>query len=171
MNPDTTSRKRKPEAISHEKEGKKSRKSGEERREKGKGKRPQREEVVEEVTEEFDPEADDGKDANLPDLNTGPDNEDNSSDEDDSSAIPVHESLLKSKTKEKGPKQSNAKKLKFVPDGETPEQRNARTIFIGNLPVDAAKSRVRDNMCHFSFKSLAYSAFLFSVAFPLDSPS
>lgn len=52
----------------------------------------------------------------------------------------VHESLS---SKSKAPK----KKTKFVPEDETPEQRNQRTIFIGNLPVDVAQKKVRVYPC------------------------
>ena len=35
------------------------------------------------------------------------------------------------------------KKAKYVTPGETPAQRDARTIFVGNIPIDVAKSKVR----------------------------
>lgn len=50
--------------------------------------------------------------------------------------VPVHESLKK-KSKKAAPKP------KFIPVDETPELRDQRTIFIGNLPVDIAQKRVR----------------------------
>ena len=34
------------------------------------------------------------------------------------------------------------KKTKFSPPDETPAQRDARTIFVGNIPIDVAKSKV-----------------------------
>ena len=52
----------------------------------------------------------------------------------------VHESLKEGGSK--GPK-VRPPKTKYVPEGETKEQRDARTVFIGNLPVEAAKSKVR----------------------------
>lgn len=58
-----------------------------------------------------------------------------SDDEGDPSQM-VHEAVTK------GGKAGSSKK-KYVPSEETPEQRNARTIFIGNVPVDVVKSRVR----------------------------
>ncbi|KAG5642548.1 hypothetical protein DXG03_002587 [Asterophora parasitica] len=50
----------------------------------------------------------------------------------------VHESLL-----EKSGKKANKSgpKVKFVPSEETPEQRDQRTIFVGNLSVDVAQKR------------------------------
>ena len=50
----------------------------------------------------------------------------------------VHESLQKSKEKSRKP----AKK-KYVPPDETPEQRDFRTVFVGNLSVEVVKKRVR----------------------------
>lgn len=57
----------------------------------------------------------------------------------DVEAAPVHESLNKSnkRASRSGPKS------KFVPADETPERRDQRTIFVGNLPVDVAQKRVR----------------------------
>jgi hypothetical protein len=52
----------------------------------------------------------------------------------------VHESMKpgfkKGKEKVKGPK------TKFVPSGETSGDRDRRTIFVGNLPIETAKSKV-----------------------------
>jgi len=60
-------------------------------------------------------------------------------DEDDASPVNlVHESLLKG-----GKSKSRSGKQKFVPSEETPEKRDQRTIFVGNLPIDVAKKRVR----------------------------
>jgi nucleolar protein 12 len=57
--------------------------------------------------------------------------------DDDDAPPPVHESLTKRvRTKP-------AKKSKIVPDGETPSQRDARTLFVGGLPVDVAQKKVR----------------------------
>lgn len=49
----------------------------------------------------------------------------------------VHESISKGASKHAG-----SRKEKYVPPSETSEQRDARTIFIGNIPVEAMKSRV-----------------------------
>lgn len=50
----------------------------------------------------------------------------------------VHESLQKGK---KGSR--SGPKAKFVPSDETPERRDQRTIFIGNLSVEVAQKKVR----------------------------
>jgi nucleolar protein 12 len=61
----------------------------------------------------------------------------NSADEDDEF---VHESKKSaSGEKDRGKKQ---KKQKFVPEEESKSDRDRRTIFIGNLPVETAKSKV-----------------------------
>ena len=60
--------------------------------------------------------------------------------EDPVDAIPQHESVKKSKKK-------GIKKTKYTPEGETKEQGDARTIFIGNLPVAVVKSKVRKLPC------------------------
>ncbi|KAJ6593184.1 hypothetical protein B0H19DRAFT_1245984 [Mycena capillaripes] len=54
---------------------------------------------------------------------------------DDDAPPPVHESLTKRvRTKP-------AKKTKIVPSGETPVQRDARTLFVGGLPVEVAQKK------------------------------
>jgi hypothetical protein len=47
----------------------------------------------------------------------------------------VHESLLRGSQK--------SKSTKYRPEGETDEQRNARTLFVGNVPAAAVKEKVR----------------------------
>ncbi|KAL5476562.1 NOP12_2 [Sanghuangporus weigelae] len=49
-------------------------------------------------------------------------------------AIREHESMKKSKKK-------GIKKVKYAPEGETKEERDARTLFIGDLPVAVVKSK------------------------------
>lgn len=72
------------------------------------------------------------------DLEAGP-SESGSDAEFDPSSL-IHESLQKgAKSKKKDKSESHTK---YVPPDETPEQRNARTIFVGNVPVDVLKSRV-----------------------------
>ena len=39
------------------------------------------------------------------------------------------------------------KKAKYVPPDETAAQRDARTVFVGNIPVSVAKSKVTFNLC------------------------
>lgn len=58
-----------------------------------------------------------------------------SSSDDEHSPL-VHESL---KT---GKKKGRSLPAKFVPSDETADQRNARTIFIGNLPLQVAQKKV-----------------------------
>jgi len=61
------------------------------------------------------------------------DEEEDSEGEGESTQI-VHESIQ--------PKPKPAKRQRFVPADETPEQRDRRTIFIGNLPSEVAHKRV-----------------------------
>ena len=49
----------------------------------------------------------------------------------------VHESV-----KAKGP---NHPVKRYVPDSETPTDRNRRTVFVGNLPVTVAQSKVNQH--------------------------
>ena len=70
----------------------------------------------------------------------GPYSESESDSDFDTSAIPQHESL-DPKNKERK-RQKKGAKMKYVPEGETKEQRDARTIFIGNLPVKVVHSKV-----------------------------
>jgi nucleolar protein 12 len=63
--------------------------------------------------------------------------EGSSADEDDDDPTTlVHESLKKSAKKKKGPK------TKCIPQTETPELRDQRTIFVGNLPIEVASKTV-----------------------------
>ncbi|KZT11964.1 uncharacterized protein LAESUDRAFT_719910 [Laetiporus sulphureus 93-53] len=64
---------------------------------------------------------------------------DGDSDDEGHSSELVHESLAKgSRTRSLNGRRA---KTKYVPLEETSEQRNARTIFVGNVPVDVVKSR------------------------------
>lgn len=54
---------------------------------------------------------------------------------------PQHETLQKTNKKK-----SATKKVKYVPEGETREQRDMRSIFVGNLPVAIVKSKVRGSV-------------------------
>ncbi|KAJ7672100.1 hypothetical protein B0H17DRAFT_184593 [Mycena rosella] len=61
--------------------------------------------------------------------------DDADSDSDPDAPPPVHESLTKRvRTKP-------TKKTKVVPEGETPAQRDARTLFVGGLPVEVAQKK------------------------------
>ncbi|KAF8322486.1 hypothetical protein DL93DRAFT_2162627, partial [Clavulina sp. PMI_390] len=62
------------------------------------------------------------------------------SDEDGEDAPPLqHETATSSSSKKRD--RGGKKKTKYVPEGETQEQRDARTIFVGNLPAEVAKSK------------------------------
>ncbi|GBE84863.1 hypothetical protein BKA93DRAFT_827131 [Sparassis latifolia] len=63
--------------------------------------------------------------------------EDSQSENEDLSSRLLHESL----SKESQSKQHGRTRTKHVPPDETMERRNARTIFVGNVPVEVAKSR------------------------------
>ena len=69
------------------------------------------------------------------------DNEDLSASDDDDAdtdTIPKHESLTKgSKSRDRGKKEKV-----LAPPDETPEQKDRRTIFIGNVPLEVASKRV-----------------------------
>ena len=60
----------------------------------------------------------------------------NNSDGDNDPSHLVHESIPKTPRKIKAVS-------KFVPPDETDEQRDARTIFVGNLPAEVAQKQVR----------------------------
>ena len=53
--------------------------------------------------------------------------------------LPKHETLTTLKSKRK---RNTSTKVKYTPEGETLETRDARTIFLGNLPVVVVKSKV-----------------------------
>ena len=99
---------------------------------------------VEESESEGEEDEDEGvgKDSGADDKSGSDEGEDATSDSDgegDPSKL-VHESLQKG-AQTKG--QSRHGKQKFVPSEETPEQRDARTVFVGNVAVEVTKSRVR----------------------------
>lgn len=81
-------------------------------------------------------EGEDMKDADV----HGSSDEDAEDDEGDASQL-VHESLSGSKSRKD--RRGKRTKEKFVPEGETAEQRNERTVFVGNVAVEVAKSKVR----------------------------
>ncbi|KAF8685737.1 RNA recognition motif [Rhizoctonia solani] len=62
------------------------------------------------------------------------------SDSDPDAPPPLHESLTQK------PEAERPRKKKYVPEGETPDQRDARTIFIGNLPASVAKSSAKKSL-------------------------
>ena len=74
-----------------------------------------------------------------PEHNRPTDDDSDTSDGDNDASHLTHESVAKTPKKIK----AVSTKSKFVPPDETTEQRDARTIFIGNLPVEVAQKRVR----------------------------
>ena len=62
-------------------------------------------------------------------------------DDDADAPPPTHESLLPSAKRVRV--KSTKKKTKVVPEDETPAQRDARTLFVGGLPVEVAEKKVR----------------------------
>ncbi|KAG8687315.1 hypothetical protein FRC08_012048, partial [Ceratobasidium sp. 394] len=85
-----------------------------------------------------DPTVEDSYRRPAPKLRPEPAKKDDSSDSesDPDAPPPTHESLL-------SPNEKPSRKRGFVPEDETPEQRDARTIFIGNLPASAANNSAR----------------------------
>lgn len=67
---------------------------------------------------------------------------DEQSDSDSEGSVPEHEvvTALKSKKKRK------SAKTRIAPEDETQETRDARTVFLGNLPVSIVKSKVCFNL-------------------------
>lgn len=59
--------------------------------------------------------------------------------EDEDAGSLVHESMLPTPAKSR---KGTVKKVKFVPQDETSEQRDSRTIFVGNVAAEVAKSKV-----------------------------
>lgn len=64
-------------------------------------------------------------------------------DEDVDPTTLVHESVKKSSKKARGPK------VKHVPSEETPELRDQRTVFVGNLPLEVASKKVCSSLIKF----------------------
>ncbi|KAF7290068.1 RRM domain-containing protein [Mycena chlorophos] len=64
---------------------------------------------------------------------------DSDADADPNAPPPTHESLLPSAKRVRV--KSTTKKTKFVPENETPAQRDARTLFVGGLPVEVAEKK------------------------------
>ncbi|KAL0577442.1 Nucleolar protein 12 [Marasmius crinis-equi] len=61
---------------------------------------------------------------------------DTSEESESDASPPQHESITKSSKK-----RTKTAKVKFVPSEETPEQRDSRTIFVGNLSVEVAQKK------------------------------
>ncbi|KAF8625973.1 hypothetical protein AX17_006697 [Amanita inopinata Kibby_2008] len=88
-------------------------------------------------------------------------------------APPIHESLLSSK-KSKSKSKSQLKPKKYVPPGETPLERDLRTVFIGNLSVEVAKKRPLQKQLRRHLLASAPTAKIESVRFrsvPFQAPT
>ena len=79
-----------------------------------------------------------------------------SSDDEHTTAPLVHETIIND-----GMKSSVATRSRsaYVPSGETKEQREARTVFIGNVPIEVAKSRVIYNIHCMDLKLICYQPY------------
>ncbi|KAF8158009.1 hypothetical protein B0H34DRAFT_657128 [Crassisporium funariophilum] len=80
----------------------------------------------------------------------------------------VHESLRKGAKKTPRPKQ------KFVPEDETPDQRDQRTIFVGNLPIEIASKKPLTKQLQRHILSFVPTAKIESVRFrsiPFQAPT
>lgn len=65
-------------------------------------------------------------------------------DDDEGRPPPDHESLTKRQRSKKPPKSI----IKYVPPDENQDQRNARTIFVGNLSVEVSQKKVLGLLIH-----------------------
>ncbi|KAI0720590.1 hypothetical protein C8T65DRAFT_567599, partial [Cerioporus squamosus] len=85
----------------------------------------------------------------------------NDSDEEGDPSKLVHESLLKGSAKT----QPRPGKAKYVPSEESPAQRDARTVFVGNVAVEVTKSRPSQKQFKRHILSFVPSAKIESVRF------
>ena len=79
-----------------------------------------------------------------------------SSDNEHTTAPLVHETIVNSGTTSSVATRS---RLVYVPNGELKEQREARTVFIGNVPMEVAKSRVTYNIHCADLKLIFYQPY------------
>lgn len=83
------------------------------------------------------------------------------SDEEGDPSKLVHESVaVGSKPK------TTSGKVKYVPSEETPEQRDARTVFVGNVPVEVVKSKVccvLRSISYVMLNAMSYTAYAKAV--------
>ena len=66
------------------------------------------------------------------------DSDDSDSDEEVDPSKLVHETVANNGKH----KNARSRKAKYVPEGETREQRDSRTVFVGNVPIEAVKTKV-----------------------------
>ncbi|KAI0769984.1 hypothetical protein C8Q74DRAFT_1272578 [Fomes fomentarius] len=113
--------------------------------------------------EDEEDDEEEGEDEDEDEERTGQDAEDDEDDEGDPSRL-VHESLLKGG--EKGKKgQSKDRKTKHPPSDESPTQRDARTVFVGNVAIEVTKSRPTQKQFKRHLLSFVPSAKIESVRF------
>jgi nucleolar protein 12 len=89
-------------------------------------------------------------------------NSDSEEDESGPSTL-IHESLLSGGAKSS--KRVSARKVKFAPPDESEEQRNLRTIFVGNLSSEVAQKRPLQKKLHRHILSLVPTAKIESTRF------
>ncbi|TEB22964.1 hypothetical protein FA13DRAFT_1694751 [Coprinellus micaceus] len=97
------------------------------------------------------------------------DEEGGESDADVDPAALVHESLQSG-----GKSKSRSGKQKYVPEDETPEKRDQRTVFVGNLPLAVASKRPLQKQLHKHILALVPDAKIESVRFrsvPFQTPT
>lgn len=81
---------------------------------------------------------------------------DENNEEDSNGEVPVHISLLEGSSK----RTLSTRKQVYTPEGETKEQRDRRTVFVGNVPAQVAISRVRSKaliICYIQTDSMQSS--------------
>ncbi|RXW16531.1 hypothetical protein EST38_g9328 [Candolleomyces aberdarensis] len=136
----------------------------------GKGKESEDEEDV----DEEEKEERESEDVEVDDEDEGAESaasESESSSDEGEEDPPVHESLLKNQQNKKTGKNS---KRKYVPEDETPEMRDRRTIFVGNLPMLLAQKRPLQKQLQRHILSFVPSAKIESIRFrsvPFQNPT
>ena len=149
---DTPSKRAKPHPQSSEKSkiivqnDQKSDNAAKPKKKNGKGKGRAKQPVAESEGEDDDSDIEDayatGKSAEK--MTGGLDESDEGESDDEGPTKLIHESLQKKiKTTVRTPK------LKYVPEDETPNLRDQRTIFVGNLPIELASKKVSQWHCLF----------------------
>ncbi|EAU86400.2 RNA-binding protein [Coprinopsis cinerea okayama7 len=143
--------------------------------EKKKGKKSSKSKDKNEDKNNDEEDEDDEKDAPASDdeasAHSDSDSDSDEEDEDDGS-IPVHESLKDTASQPSKPTRS--KKKFVVPADETPEKRDKRTIFVGNLPLAVAEKRPLQKQLQKHILALVPTAKIESLRFrsvPFQAPT
>jgi len=79
-----------------------------------------------------------------------------SSNDEHTTAPPVHETVINNGTVSSAATRSRSA---YVPSDETKEQRETRTVFIGNVPIEVAKSKVNYNIQYMDLKLIFYQPY------------